>query len=232
MVYKKIKKVFDSDEGANYWLSIGDLMASILIIFILLFIVKTFETTQELEKKQDIIENFTGTKKKIVSKLKNEFDKKNILIDIDSQTGTIKIDDKILFNLNEYKLKPEGKEYLKEFIPVYVNLLLNDKDIKKEISQIIIEGHTDDRGSYIYNMELSQKRAFEVIKFIYLEMEQFEGYEELKKYITANGRSKMNLLKDKEGNIDRDKSRRVEFQFKLKEDEILSKIKDTITKGK
>ena len=162
---KKRKKSEDT-EDANYWLSIGDLMASILIIFILLFISKTLETGKELQKKETIIENFTSIKKKIIAKLKNEFNKKNIKIDIDPQTGAIKIDDKILFNTGEYTLKSEGKDYLDGFIPVYVNLLLNDKEIKNELSQIIIEGHTDNVGSYIYNMELSQKRAFE--DFVYV----------------------------------------------------------------
>jgi len=123
------------------------------------------------------------------------------------------------------------KKYLNEFVPIYINLLLNDEQVKKELSQIIIEGHTDDVGSYIYNMELSQKRAFEVIKYIYDEMPNFKGKEELKSYITANGRSNIKVLRDNSGNIDRDKSRRVEFQFKLKEDETLMKIEKTLKEG-
>ena len=73
------RKNSTNEEGINYWLSIGDLMASILIIFILLFVVKTIETGQELEKKEQIIENFTGIKKKIVAKLKNEFEIRSLL---------------------------------------------------------------------------------------------------------------------------------------------------------
>ena len=216
-INKKKKEI--QIEETNYWLSIGDLMASILMIFMLLFIVKTIETGQELRKKEEIIEGFTGLKKNIISKIQKDFEERGIKVDLDPQTGTIKIDDKILFNTGEYLLKPEGKKYLNEFVPIYINLLLNDEQVKKELSQIIIEGHTDDVGSYIYNMELSQKRAFEVIKYIYDEMPNFKGKEELKRYITANGRSNIKVLRDNSGNIDRDKSRRVEFQFKLKEDE-------------
>lgn len=228
---KKRKKIEDYEE-TNYWLSIGDLMAGILIIFILLFISKTLEAGRELQKKEVIIENFTSIKKKIIAKLKNEFEKKNIKIDIDPQTGAIKIDDKILFNTGEYKIKLEGKEYLYNFIPIYINLLLNDNEIKNELSQIIIEGHTDDVGSYIYNMELSQKRAFEVVKYIYNEMPDFKGKSELEKYITANGRSKIKLIRDEKGKINQEKSRRVEFQFKLKEDETLKRIEETLKEVK
>ena len=228
-INKKKKEI--QIEETNYWLSIGDLMASILMIFMLLFIVKTIETGRELRKKEEIIEGFTGLKKNIISKIQKDFEERGIKVDLDPQTGTIKIDDKILFNTGEYLLKPEGKKYLNEFVPIYINLLLNDEQVKKELSQIIIEGHTDDVGSYIYNMELSQKRAFEVIKYIYDEMPNFKGKEGLKSYITANGRSNIKVLRDESGNIDRDKSRRVEFQFKLKEDETLMKIEKTLKEG-
>lgn len=228
---KKRKKNIEY-EDTNYWLSIGDLMASILIIFILLFISKTLETGKQLQKKEEIIESFTSIKNKIIAKLKNEFEKENIKIDIDPQTGAIKIDDKILFNTGEFIIKPEGKKYLDNFIPIYVKLLLEDKEIKNEIAQIIVEGHTDDVGSYIYNMELSQKRAFEVVKYIYTNMPNFMGKTELESYITANGRSNIKLIKDENGNVNRDRSRRVEFQFKLKEDETLKRIEETLREGK
>ena len=219
------------EEVVSYWLSIGDLMASILIIFILLFVFKTMEANSELKKKEDVIESLTSVKNKIIEKLRNEFKKENMKIDIDPINGAIKIDEKILFNTNEYKIKPEGKDYLKKFIPQYTKILIGDSEVNKEVSQIIIEGHTDDVGGYLFNMDLSQNRAFEVIKFIYEEMEDFQFKEELKNYITANGRSKMRLIKDTNGNIDREKSRRVEFQFKLREDEALKKIGESIKGG-
>lgn len=49
--FKKRRKTEDY-EDTNYWLSVGDLMASILIIFILLFISKTLETGKELQKRK------------------------------------------------------------------------------------------------------------------------------------------------------------------------------------
>ncbi len=247
--YRKNKR--DDNEIVNYWLSIGDLMASILILFILLFISKTIDVNKEklnaneeklnakkerelinqkLEEKEKIISEFTGVKRKIISKLLTQFKSENIAneVEIDEKTGAIKIDAKILFNTNEYFLKNDGKQYLKEFIPKYIKVLIGDSEISKEISQIIIEGHTDDVGSYIYNMELSQKRAYEVIRFIYDEMGEFLGKEELTYFITANGRSKIKVIKDSSGNIDRDKSRRVEFLFKLKEDELIKKIDEEL----
>jgi len=228
---KYISKQKEYGESVSYWLSIGDLMASILIIFILLFVFQIQNVNNELKKKEDVIDSLTAVKNKIIAKLRSEFEKEDMRIDIDPITGAIKLDEKILFNRGKYELKDKGKEYLKVFIPKYIKILLGDNEIKEEISQIIVEGHTDDIGSYIYNLDLSQKRAFEVVRYIYDDMKWFEEKGVLKYYITANGRSKMQLIKDENGKINQEKSRRVEFKFKLKEEEVIQKIKEQISGG-
>ncbi len=212
------------ESSVSYTASVADLMAGMLMIFILLFVFVILTSNREIKKKEDIISSFTVVKSKIIDKVIYAFKENNIAIDIDMDTGSIKIDEKLLFANNDYKLKPEGKEYLKKFIPVYVKILVLDKSVRDEVSQVIIEGHTDDVGSYIFNMELSQKRSFEVLRYIYSEMGDFAGKTEFEKYVTANGKSKVNLIYDKDGKVDRDKSRRVEIKFKLKEEETLKKI--------
>ncbi len=224
----KRNKKYLTNETISYNSSIADLMAGMLIIFILLFVFVTISSNKEIKKKEDIIAGFTTTKSRIIDKVIYAFKENNIAIDIDNVTGSIKIDAKLLFANNDYKLKPAGKEYLEKVIPIYVKILILDESVRNDISQVIIEGHTDDVGSYIFNMELSQKRSFEVLKYIYTEMDDFEGKKEFEKYVTANGRSKVNLIYDENGNVDRDKSRRVEIKFKLKEEETLQKIKELL----
>ena len=207
----------------SFWLSISDLMSSILIIFILLFVYKTINSIKAERLKENIIREITDTKENIIGKLKTDLANKNIQVDIDDKTGTIKIDEKILFEVDQYTLKPEGKEFLERVIPLYLKIM-------SRLDQIIIEGHSDDMGSYLYNMDLSQKRANEVFKYIYTTLGNFSKSEreELEKYITANGKSKANLIYKENGEVDRAKSRRVEIKFKLKDEEALNKIKKTL----
>jgi len=244
-----INKKSEEIEKTSYWLSIGDLMASILIVFILLFVYKILETQETkdinqksikeykketkrvnnvLREKEKIIEELTTVKNKIIAKLKSEFEKEDMKIDIDPITGDIKLDEKILFDYGKAKLKRAGKNYLKIFIPKYVDILLGDENIKKEVAQIIVEGHTDDKGDYLHNLNLSQQRAFAVLWFIYKNMKGFRNKELLKKYITANGKSETQLIIDENGNINRKKSRRVVFKFRLKNEETIKKIKNEI----
>lgn len=249
-------KVKEEDEEFNYWLSIGDLMAGALIIFILLFVLQILNVNKKLAEKEELLnslgdmekrleeltyreeliaskssslERILGMKQAIVTLILEKFRDENLKIDIDEKTGNIKLDDKILFNLGSDELKPEGKKFLSEFIPKYAEIFLGDKSIRKYVSQIVIEGHTDDLGSYLYNLDLSQRRALNVVKFIYSdEMPEFKWKKELQKIITANGRSKMVLVKDKNGKVIRSKSRRVEFQFRLDDEKANQEIRNIL----
>lgn len=249
---KRRKEKNDGDTKFNYWLSIGDLMSGALIVFILLFVLQLLNVNKKLVEKEELINNLgnlekkmktlqsksdslekiLGVKQTIVTLIIEKFKNENLRIDIDNKTGNIKLDDKILFNLGSDELKDEGKEFLKSFIPKYVEVFLGDQEIRKYVTQIVIEGHTDDIGTYLYNLDLSQRRALNVVKFIYSEeMPDFKWKNELKKIITANGRSKILPVLNSNGTINRNKSRRVEFQFKLDDEKANEEIRNILKNG-
>lgn len=223
-----MKKKKSNITNNSFWMSTGDLMAGILFIFVLLFVVQLLNVQSELETKEKIIEELASVKNKIINKLNGEFKEDALRIKINPKDGSIELDEKILFGFNKSTLKPEGKKYLKEFIPKYVSLLLGDEEIRESLDRIVIEGHTDDVGGYFYNLQLSQKRAYSVIDYIFNGMGDFKQKNLLKKYITANGRSNVKLKYNSDGSVNRQKSRRVEFQFKLKNDETLEKVLETL----
>jgi len=81
--------------------------------------------------------------------------------------------ERIYFGTNEYTLSPSSKEILKR----HVEWLKRHSSLK-----IIIEGHTDERGSAEYNKELGRKRAEEVKRF-FIE----EGIEEKRIEVISKG---------------------------------------------
>ena len=52
--------------------------------------------------------------------------------------------------------------------------------------------------------------------------------EKLRKIVTANGKSFSNPILDKDGKEDQNASRRVEFLFRLKDDEMINDISDIL----
>ena len=225
------KKKSSQEEEASYWISFSDLMASILIIFILLFIYKLVEFQDNLDMTEQRIQELTSTRMQIIAMLQEEFEKENIDIKIDPKTGAIQLNESILFDTDKSELKQEGKDFCEKFIPLYVKILLGNKDVSSQISQIIVEGHTDDNGGYIYNLELSQERSLSVAKFLLSDTFNYEYKKELEKYLTVNGRSYSDPIYDKNGSIDKGISRRVEIKFRLKEEEVLLQIQNELEKG-
>lgn len=226
------------DEEANFWISTSDLMCSVLIVFILLFIFvlanyqdEIKEYKNEIEEKNEILISLNSTRVKIIEKLVDEFEKANIDVNIDEKNGAIKLEESVLFDINKSELKDNGKSYLNKIIPLYSKILIDDPDIKNEIAQIIIEGHTDDTGEYLHNLKLSQERAFSVAEYILSDSVDFNNKDEFKDYISTNGNSYSNPVVDEYGVINKDKSRRVEIKFTLKQEEELFEIEKYVKKN-
>lgn len=212
----------------NYWQSYADLMSAMLMVFALLLTVIILDFRELQEDHEEKIQEVVGIKSEIIQALTEAFEESNVAIEIDQQTGAIRFPGSILFEYDSSKLSNEGKDFLKNFVPKYLDILLQDR-FKDEISSIIIEGHTDNAGTYLYNMRLSQTRAYSVLDFIYNnEMPEFSARELSKNYVTANGRGSTQPLNDENGQYSADLSRRVEFLFRLKDDEAIRAINELV----
>lgn len=178
------------------------------------------------KKQQKQIDKLIGVRKDIIEKLKKVFEGTSMGVSVDSETGAISFNSKILFDFGKHELKSTGIEFLNNFFPQYFAVIL-DKEISKYVAEVIIEGHTDNVGSYLYNLELSQKRAFAVSEYCLRDdTKMFMGNKlnTIRKLVTANGRSFYELKYTKDNKIDQDASRRVEIKFRLKEDDMIKEM--------
>ncbi|MBF0707708.1 MULTISPECIES: OmpA family protein [Bacillaceae] len=217
-------------EEVNYWMSYADLMSAMLMIFALLLTLVILDYRELLEAKEKQIEEVVSVKTEIIEALTDAFEESNLEIEIDQQTGAIRFPGSILYESNSADLSPKGEKFLRDFVPKYFGILLQDQ-FKDDISSIIIEGHTDKKGDYMYNMQLSQSRALSVLEYVYSdEMGDFKQRELAQSIVTGNGRSFSQPLNDSKGKYDPDRSRRVEFLFRLKDDEAIKEIEKLVDK--
>jgi len=187
---------------------------------------------KELTEKQTQLEQMVGVKAQIIEALSTELERHNIVVSVDAQTGAIALPSEMLFAVGENQLSGTGMSYLDRFLPVYLNVLLSE-EFKPHVAEIIIEGHTDSTGksgrdAYLYNLELSQRRALSVSNYI-LRPQYMAGnllldgqqMNELRTLITASGRSFSALIYNEDGTENMKASRRVEIKFRLKDDETI-----------
>ncbi|MBY1519590.1 OmpA family protein, partial [Clostridioides difficile] len=152
--------------------------------------------------------------KNVNASVEETFKKSGIPVKVDKSNGQVTFGEKTMFDVDSDVLKPEAKEMLKMFVPKYIETIY--KDYGDYISKIVIEGHTDDVGSYIYNLDLSQRRAYSVAKFIVGdEIGDYKYKDKVTKHIIAIGRSKAELIKNGDNSVNRDASRRVELKYEI-----------------
>ena len=79
--------------------------------------------------------------------------------------ANIVINESLMFDYDSYVLNDAGKLLLAELADVFESILDNE-DIRGNIDTIVIEGHSDARGTAEYNRELSSKRAVAVLNYV------------------------------------------------------------------
>ena len=173
-----------------------------------------------------LIKSLTGIKINVITKLKEKLGKS---INIDEKSGAIKFSSNILFDQGAYKLKDESKKELNQVLKKYLTTLLDDKEIRKYIHGITIEGHTNSDGSYLSNLELSQQRALEVMQFLY--ESNTINKDLLNKYVSSSGKSSSDLI-FKDGVEDKDASRRIEIKFIIKNEEAVKELQNYLGQDK
>lgn len=252
-------------EEMSFWQSYSDMMAALLLVFVLIIATAKFSydrtlsqneemrqnleqqlaeneefkkklieqeellkvQREKMEEQQQQIDQIIGVRTEIIERLKKKFSGTDMAISVDPETGAISFDAGVLFDFNKHALKDSGIAFLNKFFPMYFETILGD-DFRDYIAEVIIEGHTDDAGSYLYNLQLSQSRAFAVAEYCLGENNKMFSGDQLKrirKLVTANGRSNNDLIyKADNKTVDRDASRRVEIKFRLTEEEMIQQM--------
>lgn len=183
-----------------------------------------------MDEQQMKLDNIIGIRSALVEALKREFEDSSLSISVDEKTGAITMDSSILFSSNQYKLKDSGKEFLDKFIPRYLKILMSPQ-YRQYVSEIVIEGHTDLNGSYLFNLDLSQKRAYSVAEYCLDEKNKVlsdRNREDLQKVLTTNGKSFSEPILDSHGEIDETASRRVEILFRLRDEEMIREMMEIL----
>jgi len=167
-----------------------------------------------------------GVKLRIIEQLRNQLVGYNVTVN--PQTGAIGIGANVLFAENSDLIAATGKHTLEAVVHAYSRVFFANAEFEDSLSRLIVEGHTNDNGSYIYNLDLSQRRAFNVMRYILESRADPVTSEKLKRFLVASGRSSVDLRYDDAGNVDKSSSRRIELKFSLKDDEMIGELRNML----
>lgn len=177
-----------------------------------------------LDKQTEKIDDMVGIRSQIIKELSAVLAQSNLRASVDPATGNIMLDSAVFFDTGKNTIKAEGKALLEQFIPVYLGVLLQEK-YQEFLGEIIIEGHTDTKGTYLMNLELSQERALSVAKYC-LQLPTLTSQQQslLRNILVAQGKSFSRPVTNPDGTVNMDASRRVEFKFSLRDAEMIEEM--------
>lgn len=220
-------------EDGEHWLTVSDLMAGLMIVFLFIAIAFMRHVSIERDKIKDVAVAYQQNQVAIFDALNVEFEKDlskwKASIDEDTLSFQFNSPD-VLFDSGESTLKTEFEEILADFIPRYLSVL--DK-YRLSINEVRIEGHTSSEwgsdthpdDAYFFNMTLSQNRTRSVLNHSYfLSNLSKEQRLWIKSSFAAVGLASSRLKLNDDGTENKERSRRVSFRVITNADIQIRKI--------
>ena len=131
-----------------------------------------------------------------------------------ADNGNILIGESLVFEYNSYTIKPEGKRLLATLAQAFARVLA-DPAVRENVDVILVQGHTDERGTSTYNRDLSAKRADAVLNYMFETdhaLEQSYGA-----YFAASAYSEFRPLNPGKTEAAYEQNRRIEISVVLKD---------------
>lgn len=195
--------------------SITDLMTSIAVVFVLLFLFFAQEQRDKAEETKDTVTE-------LLEALEEEFGK--LEIDLARREGdplTLEVTlpegygSSLNFAQNDATLLPPGKQLLDQIVPKLLHILCSDHFLRR-MDSVVIEGHSSTEGKERRNVELSAERATAVLLYSLDTTADAHERRCLQNLVTASGRGAWHPKVKVSGEEDQEASRRVVFRMRVK----------------
>jgi len=206
-------------EEEDHWISVSDLMAGLMMVFLFISIALMRSAFIERDKIREVAvayqENQVAIYEALINEFKQDLDKWSAEVNQETLSFEFKSPE-VLFDSGQITLKPDFMNILSDFFPRYLNVL---RSFRTSINEVRIEGHTDSfwtgvsmDEAYFNNMALSQGRTRSVLSYVYSlpSVETDRGW--VKQYMAAVGFSSSQLILKIDGEEDSERSRRVTFR--------------------
>lgn len=208
-----------AEQEESHWLSVSDLMAGLMVVFLFIAIALMRDAIISAEKMREVAITYQQSQVDIFNALVDEFEEDletwDAEIDQATLTFTFQSPD-VLFEAGQHALSNRYQQLLAGFFPRYLEVLDPYRD---SISEVRIEGHTSSRwnrdttdtDAYFLNMALSQGRTRSVLDYVYSLESVVPHRDWIKGNIAAVGLSSSKAV-IVDGREDLLRSRRVSFR--------------------
>lgn len=159
------------DEENPYWISFSDIMAGLLVIFILAALQLILQLTQQREnvdEKIDEIERANQVRSELLADVKSALEQQGIVVEISDNESVLRIPSTTLNFPSDSANIPLVQTEIVEKIGKALIEAINTSDRGRYIDTVFVEGHTDrlpSKYKEVGNWLLSADRAVSIWRF-------------------------------------------------------------------
>lgn len=209
MLARIVLKRGGKHEGESpFWISFSDLMSALMVLFLVVMAVTLVSVTQSIDAATRATIERSAAISKLMAMIAKDAQKAGV--GVDQQNFRIDLGKEVRFESGSFTISAPAGQFLRSYVP----LLLQAKDTpegQRWMRSVVVEGFTDEDGTYLYNLQLSLDRSRSVVCSLFqstgasdaLTQEQLRKVQEL---FLVGGYSFNSIKKDKA------ESRRVEFK--------------------
>lgn len=194
-----------------FWISFADLMTALMVLFLVVMAVALIAVTKNVTEKEKREEQHRKDIELIIERFSQAAEKFDG-IKIDKERRVIDFGDRARFAFGKWTLTQDEESVLRQFVPEIINLA-NDDLGQRILKRIVVEGYTDKKGSYLFNLNLSLQRSQRVLCSMFattgLNLLSDEQKEHVRSLFFVGGYS-FNAAKDTD-----EESRRVEMRLEF-----------------
>jgi len=148
-----------SEGEKPFWISFADLMTALMVLLLVALTVALLAITREISAgeqqkadRQAAIERFLGE----LASASTSFPGVTV------RGQVIDFGERARFDTNSHRLNDNQARLLREFVPKVLELARRPEG-ERWLKRILVEGFADQRGSYLYNLNLSLQRSERVL---------------------------------------------------------------------
>lgn len=144
-----------------FWISFSDLMTALMVLFLVAMSVALLAVTKtvtEAERARAEREKELEWLLVQVEKAAQQFPG----VSVDRTRNVIDFKERALFDTGSHQLKANQAALLREFVPKVLEIARSQLG-QQWLKRIVVEGFTDQRGTYLFNLNLSLQRSQRVL---------------------------------------------------------------------
>lgn len=156
-----VKKRAKDEAEKPFWISFADLMTALMVLFLLVMSVALLSVTKTVSEAERAKAERERDIDALLEKVRQAADRYPG-VTVDKSRNVIDFGDRARFDTASHQLSPEQARLLRAFIPEVLAIAQDDLG-KRWIKRVVVEGFSDQRGTYLYNLNLSLQRSQRVL---------------------------------------------------------------------